>query len=126
MRVVPLTADSFAIYASWWAERGLPAPPPGNRAIMLAEGDQLVSGQMLYTTDGPYLLLEHFATNPKVSPRLGHRACKMNLEIAKGLAAMEGKTPITLAGKKGIVALLEQSGWKLEPELKVFVYREPG
>lgn len=114
------------MYVSWYAERGLPAPPPGIRGILLAEGELLVSGMMLYSTDGPYTLFEHFAVNPRCKPKLAHRAAKMTLAIAEGLCAMEGKTPLVLAGKKGIVALLEQAGFKRQEGLGVFSLEDHG
>lgn len=120
MKAVPLTEERFATYASWWQARGLPVPIPGARAILLDQNGELVSGMMLYSTDGPYTFFEHFAVSPKAPPGLAHRALSMTLAIAEGLCAMEAKVPLVMAGKKGIVSLLERTGYKRQTDLGVF------
>lgn len=120
MKAVPITDERFNTYASWWKARDLNVPIPGARAIFLEHEGVLVSGMMLYSTDGPFTFFEHFAVSPTATPTLAHRAGSMTLAIAEGLCAMEGKQPFVLAGKKGIVNLLERTGYARQPDLFVF------
>src|SRR3990167_1461219 len=81
----------MAQYKYFWEARRRECPGRPRYGIWVVEGETLLCGVGVFLTDGPYALLEGFATNPKVPLRVRHKATQFLLESTQALAAMLDK-----------------------------------
>jgi hypothetical protein len=113
----------MAQYESFWRDRGhcgWPGRP--RKGIWVVEGETLLAGVAVLVTEGPYFVLEGFATNPGVSLRTRHSATRFLLESARDLTAMLDSTVIMNPSdkSKGVTRLALRLGFFLGTEKPIF------
>lgn len=109
--IVP-TSQAYPEYAEWWKGRKLAPPFPPTIGIFIAHIDfGLITGACVFTTDGPFMLLEHFSVNPKLM-RLWMPAAEKTLGHFRRLAVSMNKFPIICADRKSLSRVAERHGFR--------------
>lgn len=114
---VPCSEAVWREFSSWFAARGLPAPPCPEDTCFIADARGLICGVCLYPTKGPYFIAESMATNPAVPIRLRHRALVALLGQLRSYAALRAKIPIAIIRHRSLVRILSRLGWKHQEAL---------
>lgn len=118
-RAFPL-AHCWGDYASWLTARGKPIPFPSQGIVIASDGVPLC-GALLYPTVGPYVFVEHAATNPKAPLRARHGAFSALLEAIREAGRASNQTPICLVQPSaGMKRLLMKAGYEVSPTLQWF------
>lgn len=120
------TPAILAAYAEFWKRRGKPVPNVSRAAVWVVSGEELIIGVSVFTTDGPYLLVEGFATNPDAPATLRHAATELGLEHLRALGTILSKTVIMLPSHeaRGVEKVAERLGFQLgRPTTPI--YRHP-
>lgn len=92
MKLARPTQDLMDQYRRFWEARGLVWPGRPRHGLWVVEGDLLLAGAGLFLTDGPYALVEGYATNPAVPCRRRHAATGFLLESLLMLSAALDRT----------------------------------
>lgn len=122
MKLARPTPSLMAQYRDFWESRGRPFPGRPRHGIWVVEGDALIVGAGVFLTDGPYLLVEGFATNPVASLRRRHAAGMVLLESLLDLSAMLDRTIIMnpSPGIHGARRMAKRLGFILGTEPPIF------
>jgi hypothetical protein len=112
----------MAQYERFWTARRRTWPGRPRMGIWVVEGETLLCGVGVFLTDGPYALLEGFATNPEVAPRVRHKATEFLLESTQALAAMLDKAFILnpSVGARGVLRIGQRLGYKVGTSRPMF------
>lgn len=105
-----MTEYWWSKYAECLEHRNSPVPWPHKRAIMVAEGTELLAGALIYDTDGPHLFAEHLVTNQTATLRSRHLAVALMAQELVRYARTVGKLPHVLVRHKGIEKILRSVG----------------
>jgi len=111
MRLVCATEYWVRKYLELARDREVPFEPwPSRLALLVAEGDELVAGVMVYDSTGPFLFFEHLVTNETATLRVRHRAVALMAEEMMNMCRLMGKVPQIAVRHRSIKAILERSG----------------
>lgn len=122
MRLVPLNNETWNLFRSWFP---FDIPPP-KEAILVAEWidgvEYLIGGTCIYSTDGPYVLFEHFGLNQQAPILVRHAVAKQVFRAAKSYCTIHNKVAFTWVNFAGGVKMLQDVGFTLQPaQLLTFV-----
>lgn len=113
MRLVCPTQAWARQYLDICHDRDLPFEPQFNRqAILVANGDILVAGVLVYDTTGPFVFFEHYVTNPACSLRERYVAGDLVAQEILNVCRTMSKLPQMGIRHKGIRRALEKHGLK--------------
>jgi len=120
------TPAILAAYRSFWERRGKPVPTVSRTAVWVVSDETLVIGVSVFSTEGPYLLVEGFATNPDASPRLRHEATDLGLRHLAALGTIMGKTLVMIPGPsaKSVAKMASRLGFSVGRQTTP-IYRHP-
>lgn len=122
MRLVPLTNETWQVFRSWF---GFDIPPP-KEAILVAEHiegvEYLIGGTCIYSTDGPYVLFEHFALNQHAPIVTRHAVARQVFRAAKSYCTIHNKIAFTWVAFQGGMKMLEQVGFTPQPQAHLMTY----
>ena len=108
-------------WGDWFTQRKVKCPPIPTNGIFVVHAELgPVCGCGLYQTDGPYFFLENFISNPKVSPRLVHKAIGFMLEAAKAFGAMTSKYPLCSVNQRGLIRSCQRAGFQVSRSVGMF------
>lgn len=79
-----------------------------------ADGPWLVplAGLAIFQTDGPFMLADHFATNPDVPPRLRHEAGMLIARTLSVVGAVMGKAMSIAPNSRSLELMLLRAGFQ--------------
>lgn len=122
MKLARPTPALMAQYRSFWEERGRTFPGRPRHGIWVVDGGALIVGAGVFLTDGPYFLVEGFATNPAATLRQRHAAGMFLLESLLDLSAMLDRTIIMnpSPGIHGALRMAKRLGYTVGSEFPVF------
>lgn len=114
----PTWTQFTAFYASRARDRGGPAhvpPRPASGCFVGTAELDLIAGICLYETEGPYVIAEHFTTNPSpaVSLRARHEAAHLVMGQMTVYAAAVGKHLLVFPRAKSSVRILRRGGFQV-------------
>jgi hypothetical protein len=111
--LVPITEEVWTTFRAWYQMRGLQPPDvrPERGIFVRAHTGVLVAGCCLYTTDGPWFLVEEACANPAMPMRMVHLAALAILEQIHNYAAMTGKKALCLPSTQGLLGLMRANGF---------------
>lgn len=109
-------------YKRFWEARGRPCPGRPRMGIWVVEGETLICAVGMFLTDGPYALLDGYASNPDVALRPRHRGAEFLLESALKLSAMVDKTILFAPARRirGIARIAARLGFGAGAERPLF------
>jgi hypothetical protein len=111
MRLVSGTPDWVGKYQELAKDRALGYEPwPSRLSVMVAEGQDLVAGVMVYDTTGMFLFFEHLVTNETASLRQRYQAVDILVGECINMCRMFGKIPQVVVRHKGVKRILEKHG----------------
>jgi hypothetical protein len=111
MRLVSATADWLSKYQELAKDRKLGYEPwPSRLAVMVAEGQDLVAGVMVYDSSGMFLFFEHLLTNETASLRQRYEAVDLLVGECIHMCRIFGKIPQVVVRHNGIKRILEKHG----------------
>lgn len=108
------TNEAWAQFEGFFTYRNRAPPPRPSEGIWIVDDKGiLVAGVCIYRCeDAPYLLVEHIASRPGVSPRLLYHAIEVGIAHLKVLATMQGRLIIGAIEPPQIAGMLERAGFK--------------
>lgn len=106
------TLQAYQEYVSWWHARKLEwVPPPPKLGIFVAHAEYgLVTGAHVVTTDGVFVMLEHFSVNPK-NRWLWKEAAHRTLSEFRRVSVMLGKIPVIAPDRKSLAKVCLENGF---------------
>lgn len=111
MRLVCVTEDWIRKYQELCEQRQLNFIPwLSPRALMVAEGKDLVAGVMVYDSTGPFLFFEHLVTNETATHRQRWAAVDLMASEVLVMCRHAGKLPQIIVRHKGIAKILRRHG----------------
>ncbi len=111
MRLVCATAQWLGKYQELAFQRNLGFEPwPSRLALLVAEGQELIAGVMVYDSTGPFLFFEHLITNETAPARTRWAAVSLMAEEMMTMCRHFGKVPQITVRHKGIRRILERVG----------------
>lgn len=110
MRLVLPNDRWLSKYYEICEHRDLPYRPWVGKALFVAEGDDLVSGVMVYDSSGPFLFFEHLLTNQTATLRQRWCAVDMMASEVRTMCRHQGKLPLIHVRHKGIAKILRRHG----------------
>ncbi len=111
MRLVCATEEWLGKYQDLAFQRNLGFKPwPSRLALLVAEGQELIAGVMVYDSTGPFLFFEHLITNETAPARNRWAAVSMMAVEMMQMCRHFGKVPQVTVRHKGIKKILERVG----------------
>lgn len=111
MKLVCGTEQWLGKYQGLVEKRALGYRPwPSRLTLLVAEGQELIAGVMVYDSTGPFLFFEHLVTNPDFPARARWAAVKLMAVQMVEMCRHFGKVPQVTVRHKGIRRILESVG----------------
>lgn len=112
--VIPATPAGWREYAGLFESRKLVAPPPSTDIVLVADARGLVCGVSLYPSSGPYVFVEHLASNPQRPLRLRHRGVSLLAALVRSYCAIHSKYPVVVVRSRGLCKMLGRLGYETQ------------
>lgn len=114
MRLVCASEHWLRKYLELAQDRKLPFDIwPSRFALLVAEGEDLVAGVMVYDSTGPFLFFEHLITNETATFRARHRAVSLMAQEMMSMCRHFGKVPQVAVKDTSLKKILERVGLRL-------------
>lgn len=111
MRLVSATEEWIRKYLELAELRQLGFRPwPSRLALLVAHGDDLVAGVMVYDSTGPFLFYEHLITSPLLPARQRWEAVTMMAEEMISFCRHFGKVPQIAVNHRSLKKILSRVG----------------
>lgn len=112
MVFVGISDDVWAEFTSWYAYRELPTPPRSSDGVFVAmENGTIVAGCLIYSTEGPYAVVEFASTNPKAKLVERYRAMELGIQGIRIYGAMRMKKMMCFPRDRSMRLLLLKAGF---------------
>lgn len=112
MIFVGTSDDVWAEFTSWYAYRGLPAPPRSSDSVFVAKEDgTVIAGCLIYPTEGPYAVVEFASTNPRATLVERYRAMELGIQGIRAYGAMRMKKMLCFPRDRSMKVMLMKAGF---------------
>lgn len=115
--LVGLNRRLWSLFQALHQSRGsLPMSIEPSQALMVADSmdpknQRLVAGAVVYSTDGPWMMVENLVANPAFSIFVRSQATDLILASARAIATAQGHWLIACPSKKGLYRFLLKRGF---------------
>lgn len=111
MYLASLTEETREMYNRWFDARGVPRPPRAEEMVLVRDDAELLGGVCMYITDGPYMFMEHFSTNPDIGGRAALEVANLALRSVTAYGTIRGKRVIAAVRDVGLINILQSRGY---------------
>jgi hypothetical protein len=123
LRLAPLVGDvlnqwSLAFSQLGVEERLRPTSAPRQGLAVVTDTGVFLAGAGIYDTQGPWVIVDHLATNPMARARLKHQAV---MWLGRGILVVStsmSKRPIAFVHSRGLAMVMLRLGCKISDDAK--------